>query len=214
MSNQPAQIGNIVPTEETRLGRMLAAGRLTATMLSKQSQRHVTLTIQAKKKGARWENVRLAEATHVFIKMGMGEYGAAKLATYYPKSGKLYFDTADKAWRYAIVQTFRAATTGEQESGVYAITEAVRCGVCGKELTNATSIALGIGPDCEEKYMGTSTSRTTHYRQQSENLVEDLQPRVREVAPRDDYRVPTPATDKKGRAVPRSFEALAAAVNS
>lgn len=198
MTQHFEQVGSITPTQDTRLGRMLSGGRLTATMLSKRTQQHVTLTMEsmAKVKG-KWDHVPYSEASHVFVKMGQGGYGSTKLATYYPKSGKLYWDTRDKAWRYAVMETLRAAVTGQQETAVYAITEASRCGVCGLELTNAKSIELGIGPTCEEKYTGGSTGRTVHYQRDEANLVEDLKPRI----------------DRKGRNLPRTFEALAAAVN-
>lgn len=230
--SQFEQIGSIAPTQETRLGRMLSGGRLTATMLSKKSQQHVTLTMESMKKiDGKWEHVLFADASHVFIKMGQGGYGSTKLGTYYPGNGKLYFDTQDKAWRYAVVETLRAAVSGVQETAVYTISESHRCGVCGLELTNDTSIKLGIGPTCEEKYTGGTTARSQHYTQLAENLVE----RTREVSQRPS---PVPGnrpittevvrengnvvainqhggtlTDKKGRNVPRTFEALAAAVN-
>lgn len=236
--SQFEQIGSITPTQETRLGRMLSGGRLTATMLSKKSQRHVTLTMESKKKvGNKWEHVLFAEASHVFIKMGQGGYGSIKLATYYgPEAkpslrGKLYFDTPDKAWRYAVMETLRAAVTGQQETDKYTITESHRCGVCGLELTNYTSIKLGIGPTCEEKWLGTSTSRSQHYQRDEANLVEDTQRRVREITQRPSpvpgnrpitvERTESAVTmhggtlrDRKGRNVPRTFEALAAAVKS
>lgn len=222
--------GKISINDNTRLGRMLGGGRLTATMLSKKTQRHITLTMESKKKvNGKWENALFAEASHVFIKMGEGGYGSQKLATYYPRTGKLYWDTPDKAWRYAVTETFRAATTGVQETDLYSITEENFCGVCGRTLTNPTSIALGIGPDCEEKYTGGATARTTHYTRDEANLVEATQERVREVSQRPSP-VPgnrpitvertesavtvsggTTRLDKKGRNVPRTFEALAAA---
>lgn len=222
MSQNVEQLGQIIPTQETRLGRMLAGGRLTATMLSKKSQQHVTLTLESKKKkDGRWENASFAEASHVFIKMGQGGYGSTKLATYYPGTGKLYFDTPDKAWRYAVIETLRAAVTGQQDTDLYTISEASRCGVCGLELTNDTSIKLGIGPTCEEKYLGGATARSVHYTRDEANLVEDVAEATRRqlqrvvTRPQDVAALAqiTDATDRKGRSVPRTFEALAAAVN-
>lgn len=232
MNTQPEQIGTITPTEATRLGRMLTGGRLTATLLSKRSQQHVTLTMESMSKvEGKWQHVPFAEASNVFIKMGQGGYGSAKLATYYPRSGKLFFDTPDKAWRYAVIETLRAAVTGQQDTPVYTVTESNRCGCCGLELTNDTSIKLGIGPTCEEKYLGTATARTKHYTRDEANLVETLDPAVhhqrqvaRSVLATNDVmnavlggpsREEAQAIlDKKGRSVPRTFEALAAAVNA
>jgi len=222
------QIGSITPTQESRLGRMLSGGRLTATMLSKKTQQHITLTMESMAKvEGKWEHVLFSEASHVFVKMGHGGYGSTKLATYYPKSGKLYFDTPDKAWRYAVTETLRAAVTGQQDTQVYVISESTRCGVCGLELTNAKSIELGIGPTCEEKYTAGATGRTVHYQRDEANLVEDLKPSRRQIPspvpgnrPITIERTKSAVSmhggtnyDRKGRNVPRTFEALAAAVN-
>lgn len=165
-------LGTFEPTQTTRLGRMLAAGRLTATMVSKKSGQHLTLTFQVKAKvEGKWETASFADATHVFIKYGNGEFGAAKVGTYYPKTGKLYFDSNDKAWRFAAVHTLLAAKTGEQETLCFTIQEEERCARCAHELTDPISIAIGLGPDCEEHVYGTRTPRGEHYTQNEANLV-------------------------------------------
>ena len=215
--SEALQIGSIEINLDTRLGRMLAAGRLTATMRSKRTNQHITLTFQCKVKKAKWENAPFAEASHVFIKMGNGEWGATKIGTYYPNSGKLYFDTRDVAWQYAAKQTLYSATTGVQETEQFEITESNFCGKCGKELTDPVSIARGIGPTCAGAETGSK-----HYTQVKENLVEE-KPQMDETLRRELQRVVTrpqdvvalaeivAETDKKGRNVPRTFEALAAA---
>lgn len=225
------EIGTITPTQQTRLGRMLAAGRLTATMRSKKTQQHVTLTLEAMKKDGKWGHVPFAEASHVFIKMGQGGYGSTKLGTYYPSTGKLYFDTHDRAWQFAVEHTLRASCSGQQDTSLYEIRESDLCGRCGKALTDPESIARGLGPHCFGEF-----TNSVHYTQDEANLVEVTQDRVREVSQRPS---PVPGNrpittevlredgnvvainqhggtnyDRKGRNVPRTFEALAAAVNS
>ncbi len=213
------EIGKVVPTDTTRMGRMLHGGRLTATMKSAKTGEHVTLTLHAMKKDGKWEHAIWADATHVFIKRGHGEYGSDTIGTYYPLTGKLYWKSRDAAWRYAALHTLLAATTGQQSTDKFNITEASMCGKCGRELTDPESIARGIGPTC----LGALTG-SVHYRQMDENLVE----RVREVATTPTYVPGTTltveqhaaaeeaalggTTDKRGRPVPRTFEALAAAV--
>lgn len=214
----PLQIGTIEITQDTRLGRMLAAGRLTATMRSKRTSQHVTLTFQCKVKKGKWENAPFAEASHVFIKMGNGEWGSTKIGTYYPQTGKLYFDTRDQAWQYAARQTLHSAMTGVNDTEQFEITEANFCGKCGKTLTDPVSIARGIGPTCAGAETG-----SVHYTQVKENLVEEpefisdpyvaLHNKILSMpGGTGDMSEREPTTDKRGREVPRTFEALAAAV--
>lgn len=224
--SENTQFGIITITPETRLGRMLAAGRLTATMQSKRSGDHITVTLNAcAKLQNKWQHVPFAEATHVFIAQGPGGWGAPKVGTYYPKTGKLYFNRGfdTPAWQFAVKHTLIAAMSGEQNTDLFTIQESNLCGKCGKELTDPVSIARGIGPTC----YGASTE-SHHYRQE-ESLVEDLSPATqhqRQVAKRvletndvmnavlggPTRKEAEAILDTKGRNVPRTFEALAAAV--
>jgi Family of unknown function (DUF6011) len=57
----------------------------------------------------------------------------------------------------------RYAQTGEVPkpmNGTVSIVEASVCGACGRPLTDDTSIALGIGPDCEKQLYGKTTPRS------------------------------------------------------
>lgn len=201
---------------------MLAAGRLTATMKSLRTDRHITISFSScKKVGERqWDHVAFVEASHVFI-----NGGSSKVGTYYPKSGKIYWKTRDQAWRFAAIHTLRAAMTGVQATEQYEIAEANLCGKCARTLTDPVSIARGIGPTCYGAETGSE-----HYTQQAENLVEDLSPAThhqRQVARRvletndvmnavlggpSREEAEEILQDKRGREVPRTFEALAAAV--
>ena len=233
-------LGKQEPTQETRMGRMLAAGRVTATMRSKKSGQHITLTLQVKAKvEGKWETVNFSEASHVFIKYGHGDFGAAKVGTYYPKTGKIYFDSNDKAWRYAALHILRAAQTGEQDTSCYTIQEEERCARCAHELSDPISIAIGLGPDCEEHVYGTRTPRGEHYTQDEANLivsekfggkpslVEQLASAARVLGRegRTEHPATQPAVDAinaevearrdaKGRTLPRTFAELAASVKS
>lgn len=199
----------VKPTQETRMGRMLAAGRLMATMTSEKTGVHMTVEFASKVKvNNRWTNSSFAEATHVFISGGRGN----KVATYYPQKGNLYFSTEDKAWQYAVVQMLAASTKPEQNiPGVYRIEESSHCGRCGLELTDPVSIARGLGPHCADMETGSK-----HYKADPAQVtvpVQDhpvfaaLSPEAREV-----IAVNQP-TDRKGRVLPSTFAELAARVN-
>ena len=186
-------------------------------MRSKATDVHMTLTFNSKAKiDNKWKTVPFADATHVFIQQGQGGFGSAKVGTYYPKTGKLYadqgFDT--KPWLYAITHTFIAAQTGVQETSQYEITEANRCGKCGKELTDPESQRRGLGPTC----YGDSTG-SQHYHKGLEREFEPAPPPPpdsKPPAPPVNLNFPFPEapwpTDKKGRILPKTFDELAAAV--
>ena len=209
------QIGTVVPTEETRMGRMLAAGRLTATMRSKRTGDHLTLTFQSKAKiDGKWKNASFAEATHVFIQQGPGGWGSTKLGTYYPPTGKLYLDTDDKAWSFAVLNTLTSAMSALQDTEKFELQESNQCGTCGKALTDPVSIERGIGPTCYGAETGSHhstkadreqvppTPEPKPYHEQYAEAAEEAQ------------RHSAALRDHKGRTVPPSFEALAAAVRN
>lgn len=221
--NTPETIGKVKPSQETRLGRMLSAGRITVTMTSKASGRHITLTMQSRlKKGQReWSRADFVEASHVFIKQGHGDYNSMKIGTYYPQKGIIYWDTTDPAYRYAVLKTFQASQDGSQETDAHSIVEMEQCGRCGKALTDPISIARGLGPTCYGNETGSE-----HYHKQPESspatptvdrtasdalasAMEDAQRRSAELKAVEEER---PAADAKGRTLPKSFAALAAQV--
>lgn len=189
----PLQI-EVHPSDSTRLGRMLQGGRLTATMRSKRTGEHITLTLHAMKKDEKWEHVPFEEATHVFIKLGDGSYGSTTLATYYPPKGALYYSTDDAGYKYAALNTLLASESGNLDTQAFLLQEEERCGVCGRPLTDPISIERGIGPTCIGNITG-----SVHYHAQ----------------PKAPAPTPAPApTDRKGREVPKTFEALALAARA
>lgn len=205
--------------DNSRLGRMLGAGRVTATMRSKKSGEHITLTLKCSvKKDERWQQVPFAEASHVYISQGQGSWGSPKVGTYYPNSGLLYlnrgFDTP--AWEYAVKQTLYAAVTGVLDTDLHEIREANYCGKCGKELTDPVSIERGIGPTCYG-----DTTGSVHYRKAPESdfqtqakataavLGNPPHPNTQPTVDAINAEVEARRQDRKGREIPRTFEALA-----
>jgi len=215
----------VQPTQETRMGRMLAAGRLMATMTSEKTGVHITVEFASKiKTGShKWSNASFAEATHVFITGGRGN----KLGTFYPQKGNLYFNTDDKAWQYAVREILMAAGRADQDKpGVYSIEESSHCGRCGLELTDPVSIARGLGPHCADMETG-----SIHYKAESAPLDKlrevtaanvaaggaiyeevEAHPVFAALSPEARQVVAQNATDKKGRTLPTSFAELAARV--
>ena len=226
--SQPVKI-SITPTSETRMGRMLAAGRLTATIKSKRTGTHITVSFTSKVKTGqhKWSNERFAQATHVFINGGQGN----KLGTFYPQKGNLYLDTQDAAWIYSIMAILNAAQSGVQDTDQFEISESDHCGKCGKELTDPVSIARGIGPTC----LGAETG-SEHYKADPANKVEAAEKTQREMwdrvygpvkAAQQDAQAEAnremqaegqviaeeeAQVDRKGRALPKTFAELAARV--
>ena len=205
--SQPVKI-SITPNSETRMGRMLAAGRLTATIKSKRTGTHITVSFTSKvKTGQRkWGNERFAEATHVFINGGQGN----KLGTFYPQKGNLYLDTQDAAWIYAINAILNAAQSGVQDTEQFEITEEERCGKCGLPLTDPVSIARGIGPTC----LGAETG-SEHYKATPENrltVVPAYNPDSEMEAEGAVIVAEEAQVDRKGRTLPKTFAELAARI--
>jgi hypothetical protein len=150
----------MVPREEMRAGRMLCAGRLSATVKSKASGEHITVRFKCCKdnregEGKNWPQVPFMDATHVFIDVPRPDGFGDKIGTFYPGSGKFYEDrNADPARVWAAKAVAWWVCSGEN-GAVCAhvleqatIQEEERCGVCGLELTDPESIARGIGPVC------------------------------------------------------------------
>lgn len=146
-------IGSYVPTEKTRAGRMLRAGRLVATVTSKTTGQHVTLRMKASRKNEngtpKWPTVPFTQATHVFI----SDYDGERVATYYPRQGKLWLEAGTtEAARWTVLALLRyvaGAFPGLEDQAELA--EADLCGRCGQELTDPISVERGLGPDCYGK---------------------------------------------------------------
>jgi Family of unknown function (DUF6011) len=201
-------LGTAQPTSQTRMGRMLAAGRVTVTMKSLKSGEHLTLTLKCSVKNdkGKWKNVPFAEATHVYITQGDGSWGSNKIATFYTKTGKIYFTSLSPAWRFAAKHSILASRSGQQDTSMYEIREASRCGKCGKPLTDPVSIERGIGPTC----LGAETG-SVHYKQtvtRNDNGTETVHVQV----PGVETPIFRAIVDKKGREVPRNFDALVQSV--
>lgn len=215
------QLPKYTINDNTRLGRMLAAGRLTATLRSKVTGTHMTISFSAKAKiDGKWKTVPFSEATHVFIQQGQGGWGSAKVGTYYPANGKFYtekgFDT--RPWVWTVTHVLAAAHTGILDTEQYDIQEANRCGKCGKELTDPVSIERGIGPTCADEATGSQ-----HYHKGLEREVEvppvklyesRLEAAAEMAAEGAVIAAEEALMDKKGRTLPKTFDELAAAVKS
>lgn len=143
----------ITPVDDLRSGRMLAQGRLKATVTSLKSGQHITLSFRSKAKvDGEWKNAAWVEATHVFIEAGKFD----RVATYYPMSGKFFpADNADEARVFAALEVLKWVS-GNQHHPLVEIIESDHCGRCGRELTDPESIRDGIGPECYNKITGTS----------------------------------------------------------
>lgn len=144
--NAKVRLGRFTPDGETRASRMLALGRLTATVTSRATNRHVTLRLRAKDKEREWDICAYDEATHVFIE----DYDGARIATYYPRTGVLFFaDKANAAARWSVQALLRHLAGGfPTMPKVAEVVAADICGRCGQPLTDPESIERGFGPDC------------------------------------------------------------------
>lgn len=202
---------SVTPTQETRMGRMLAAGRLTATVKSKRTGQHITVEFASKvKENNRWQNASFNDATHVFISGGRGN----KIGTYYPQKDNLYFNTEDAAWQFAVKQILFAVQSGVQDHEQFEITESEHCGRCGLTLTDPISIARGLGPHCADMETG-----SVHYRAEPKDdaeremeaegaMIEAEELRLEE---RDAMREEG-HFDRKGRELPKTFAEMAARI--
>lgn len=175
MAGQCVALGSINPSEKTRLGSMLAAGRLTATITSKKTGQHITVcfssTVKNEQGSPKWKHVPFSEATHVWIN-GVGSRDKRdKIGCFYPKTGKFYPNRlADPARCWAAEKILLAADLRagieirEQGSGMYwtevlegstwTLVSSNECGMCGRELTDPESVRRGIGPVCCDKETG------------------------------------------------------------
>jgi hypothetical protein len=125
---------------------MLSLGRVTVTVTSRRTGRHVTLRFRACDKERSWQTVPFDEATHVFI----DDYDDERIATFYPKGGVLFFDeTANEAARWTVQAVLRyLAGCNPKFLDLAEIVAEDACGKCGLPLTDPESIERGFGPDC------------------------------------------------------------------
>jgi hypothetical protein len=143
-------IPKITPTQDTRAGRMMSAGRVKVTIKSKLSGQHLTLTFRGwRKVGNSWEKADFAQATNIAVKDAQKQ----KLGTYYPARGTFYLATENSVLLFALAQAV-AFINGAPTHAQAEISEANECGRCGKELTDPISIEIGLGPDCNAKVTG------------------------------------------------------------
>lgn len=149
------------------IGHALFMGRLVATMVSKKSGKQVTLQMKCKRKpeGARrWELCTFPEADKVFIdrprrddegnvvdgqSVGSwsltGQYGGTMISPY----GQ---DTFDPELIWTAVKSIEiAAERAPVETDQYELLLGTHCLICGRELTEETSIRTNIGPVCRKK---------------------------------------------------------------
>jgi hypothetical protein len=190
----------LTPDTGTRAGRMLTAGRLTATVTSERTGQHVTIELVAKRKLDGWKGAPLAEATHVFITVPSPEGWGDKVGTYNPGSQRLYeADGADPARVFAALQVM-AYASGQPTHPQARVLEASRCGRCGRELTDPVSIERGIGPECYGATTGSShQSKHTGAREVSQRTPERA-PQVPANAPQEPARPRTRGAARGSRA--------------
>lgn len=141
------QIGRFEPDWDTREGAMLSAGRLTVTVTSKATQRHVTLKFRSTRRdGDEWPTVPFAEASHVYVE----EYDGALVGVYRPYAGSMtWAPGATKEARWTVTHLLRYLHGGFPALRAVAYIDAAAfCGRCGDELTHPESIERGFGPVC------------------------------------------------------------------
>lgn len=146
MDATKVRLGNFQPDGMTRESRMLALGRMTATITSRASGQHVTLRLRCKDEAKGWEIVPFDEASHVFIE----DFDGERIATYYPRGGVLFYtDHASDAARWSVQALIRYLAGGYPEfDGQAEVVAEDACGKCGQPLTDPESIERGFGPDC------------------------------------------------------------------
>jgi len=150
----------LTPDVTTRAGRMLAAGRLTMTVKSVATGKHLTVDLSCCVRDERtgsWDNVPFSEAKWCFLQLHTGE----RIGTYYPQTGDLRPKPyAQKAWIWAAMATIRAACGDPHPQAEFS--EMDRCGRCARPLTDPVSIQRGIGPDCWGALTGSKHASTDY----------------------------------------------------
>lgn len=146
---------------DTRLGRMLDAGLLTATVTSKRTGHHLTVTIKCITKDearGKWTITPFADAALRVAGEGDGGYGTERIGRV-NAAGVLSVTTASPSLAYAAQAVLTAALTGVLDTDACTVVESNRCGKCGRDLTDPESIARGIGPECYRKITKSKSAR-------------------------------------------------------
>ena len=175
--SEPQNIDLSGVTADTRAGRMLLAGRLTATVTSPRTGDHITIQFVGKQKtdAGGWKNVPLCSASHVFVKVPNPDGFGDKVGTIYPKNGTFYADNnADPARVFAMREVVAHVT---EQAHRCEVVEESRCGKCGRELTDPISIERGVGPECYGSHTGSkhqSKTKKNITQEQHEHLVRTM----------------------------------------
>lgn len=163
-------LGPVEPDPANSFALALAGGRLTATVVSKKTGKHITIALKAKRKeGRRFQLCTLGEAERIYIDTPRPEgppteIGQLHLAGKW--AGKIMppwekdFDEA-RVWaarRVLDIAQGRASTDDEQAE----ILEGKTCLICARELTEPESIKRNIGPECWDKVTGLGSRGGQH----------------------------------------------------
>lgn len=134
----------------------LLAGRCVMTVQSRKSGQHITIRLNCKRKGSRWERASYDAASHVFVEVPRpdGEW-PDKVGTLYPngdKAGQFWHATnADPARVWAAVRCMEVACgLKDWQDDQCEVLRTTNCMYCGRELTDPVSIRRGIGPTCAD----------------------------------------------------------------
>lgn len=160
---------HLQPDQETRAGRMLAAGDVRITLTDSRSNEHITVRFKAildnrpengerkiPEENRNWVRVPFKDATHVFLEVpsASGDF-PDKIGTFYPRTGRFFPDQAADPERVgAAILAARWINEGRNAKnriGGWRLQEESYCGVCGHQLTDPESIDIGIGPECNRK---------------------------------------------------------------
>jgi hypothetical protein len=151
---RPATPGEDVgtPNQQTRAGRMLNAGGISATVTLPDG-RHVTIDVRTRVRSGRgYANANPTDAgafTNIRVlgnRIATATVGAAG-------TWQVRFTTRQEAIRQAVHALFEYAATGTTAGGER-VQEASRCGRCLRTLTDPVSIDRGIGPECLGRVTG------------------------------------------------------------
>jgi hypothetical protein len=139
-------------TADPRIPTMFDAGRLTVTVRSARTGKHLTLKIAAKARvDGEWKTVPLEHATHVFINDDGVWPSRHAVGTFYPASGDFRpKHDADLAYIWAARAVLAFAVDGVVPEQADLVASS-HCGFCAQPLTDPVSIERGIGPTCMGK---------------------------------------------------------------
>jgi len=148
---------------DAELFRMLLeeGGRVTASVRSRASGEHVTVTLAAKRKGddgryvsrAKIEGrVGIRDAHAVFADDPDRDWPDNKLGAFYVGDGEWRAaDGAERNRAWAAFALLRWALGGLALEEMAEVFIETTCCVCGKRLTDPESVERGIGPECNRR---------------------------------------------------------------